>query len=186
MLKRLSNSFKAHAIGLEYPGYGICFKEKVNAKTIIQRSKRLYEFLTNDFGYNESDIIIFGRSLGSGAAIQIAAAYNPSLLVLMSPYTKIKKVAKDICCWTPWFLKERFNSISFIKNINCKFFLIHGRDDKVIKCHHSEDIYEKAIQLGKEDLWDITIRADMDHNNFAYKVDIIDPIKNFIKSEQLF
>lgn len=182
MLKRLTKSLKAHTISLEYPGYGIWFKEKIDSKIIVKRTKRLYEFLTSDFGYDEKDIIVFGRSLGSGAAIQTAAVFNPSLLILMSPYTKIKKVAQDICCWTPCFLKERFNSISFIKDIDCKFFIIHGRDDKVIKCHHSEDLYARAIKHGKEDQWDLTIRADMDHNNFVFMVDIIDPIKRFMKS----
>ena len=183
MMHRLSIALKAHIIAPEYPGYGILFKQKKSSKQIVSLTKRLYEFLHEEFGYSEEDIIIFGRSLGSGAAVQIAAAFNPCLLILMSAYTKIKNVAKDICWWTPWFVKERFNSISFIKNINCNFFLIHGRDDKVIRYHHTEGLYAKAIEWGKEDLWDISIRAGMDHNNFGFNIDIIEPIKKFIKSK---
>mmetsp|Transcript_2974 Transcript_2974/g.2451 ORF Transcript_2974/g.2451 Transcript_2974/m.2451 type:complete len:97 (+) Transcript_2974:283-573(+) len=96
MMRRLSIALKAHIIAPEYPGYGICFKQNRNSKKIVERSMRLYEFLTKEFGYDEEDIIIFGRSIGSNAAIQTACAFEPSLLILMSAYTKIKNVARDI------------------------------------------------------------------------------------------
>lgn len=183
MMRRLSMALKVHVIGFEYPGYGICYKEKVSSKEIISRSKRLYQFLTKEVGYREKDVIIFGRSLGSGAAIQTAAENNPGLLVLMSAYTKIKNVAKDIWCCTPCFIKERFKSINYIKKLSWKFFLIHGKKDKVIRPHHSEDLFARAIKYGKEDLCGITIRADMDHNNFQFGIDIVEPLKNFVKSK---
>jgi esterase/lipase len=97
MMNRLSRALKCHIIGLEYPGYGICFREKKNSNEIVERAKRLYEFLTVEFGYQEKDIILFGRSLGSGPAVQLASHANPSLLILMSAYSSIKNVAKDIC-----------------------------------------------------------------------------------------
>ncbi|CAI2372671.1 unnamed protein product [Moneuplotes crassus] len=185
MMRRLSVAFKCHVIGVEYPGYGVCYQQKVSSKEILQRSMRLYEFLTKEFGYDDKDIIIFGRSLGTGAAIQTAAANKPGLLVLMSAYTKIKKVAKDICCCSPCLVKERFRSINFIKKLNCPFYLIHGRNDKVIKPHHSEDLYARAIKCGKEELCGITIRAEMDHNNFSFTIDISEPIKVFMKEMKI-
>lgn len=90
-------------------------------------------------------------------------------------------VAKDIWCWSPWLIKERFRSINFIKKLNCPFYLIHGRNDKVIKPHHSEDLYARAVKCGKEELWGITIRAEMDHNNFSFTIDISEPMKEFMK-----
>ncbi|CAI2373282.1 unnamed protein product [Moneuplotes crassus] len=185
MMRRLSVSFKCHVIGLEYPGYGVCFKQKVSSKEILRRSFRLYEFLNKEFGYQEKDIILFGRSLGSGAAIQTAAANNPGLLVLMSPYTQIKKVAKDICCLSTCLIKERYKSINFIKELNCPFYMIHGKDDKVIKPHHSEDLFARAVRCGKDNLCGITIRADMNHNTFSFGIDISQTIKRFIKKRKI-
>jgi abhydrolase domain-containing protein 17 len=97
MMTKLSNSLRCHVIGIEYPGYGVCSLEKKNSKVIIDRAKRLYEFLTLDFGYAEKDIIVFGRSLGSGPAVQVAAHTNCAMLILLSAYSNIKNVAKDIC-----------------------------------------------------------------------------------------
>ena len=55
---------KCHVLWVEYPGYGICFKEAKNSELILKRAKRAYDFLTQEFGYDEKDIIIWGRSIG--------------------------------------------------------------------------------------------------------------------------
>ena len=67
-----------------------------NSELIIQRAIRVYQFLTKEFGYKEDDVIIFGRSIGSGPAVQLAALTDPCLLILMSAYTSIRNVARDI------------------------------------------------------------------------------------------
>lgn len=38
----------------------------------------------------ESDILVFGRSIGSGPATYIASKFQPACLVLMSPFTSLK------------------------------------------------------------------------------------------------
>ena len=127
MMRRLNVHFKCHVIGPEYPGYGMCFKQQKSSKEITKRARRLFDFLTNDFGYSQSDIIIFGRSLGSGPAIQVAMNTFPCLLILMSAYSQIKNVARDICCCAKCFIKERYNSLENIQKVKCPFFLVHGK-----------------------------------------------------------
>ena len=90
MMAKLSSAFKWHIICLEYPGYGVCFKENKDSNVIISRALRIYEFLTKEFGYEHKDIIIFGRSVGSGPAVDLASKTTPSALILMSAYTNIK------------------------------------------------------------------------------------------------
>ena len=47
-------------------------------------------------GFNSSDIIVFGRSLGSGPATHLASTRTPSFLILMSPFTSIRNIAKNV------------------------------------------------------------------------------------------
>lgn len=183
MLKRLSNSLRWHVIAPEYPGYGICFRERKSSKEIIQRAKRLYEFLTVEFGYKEKDIILFGRSLGSGPSVQLAAHTNPAWVILMSAYSSIKNVARDICCWARCLIKERFNSLIRIKDIKCPIFIIHGALDTVIRPSHSEALYAESQKHDKD--WECTIRAQMDHNRFSMKIDIADPIRLFMAAREI-
>ena len=98
--------FKCHVIGVEYPGYGICFRETKDAQTIKIRAKRTYDFLTQEFGFEEKDIIVFGRSIGSGPAIDLAAQTHPCALVLMSAYTSLKNVAYDKVKWISCLLQQ--------------------------------------------------------------------------------
>ena len=82
--------YKWHIIGIEYPGYGIWFNQAKDVSVIRLRAKRTYDFLSQEFGYDEKDIILWGRSLGSGPAIELASITNPSALILVSPYTSLK------------------------------------------------------------------------------------------------
>ena len=90
LMDKLSTGLKCHVIGVEYPGYGICFRETKDAQTIKIRAKRTYDFLTQEFGFDEEDIIVFGRSIGSGPVVDLAAQTHPCALVLMSAYTSLK------------------------------------------------------------------------------------------------
>ena len=44
---------------------------------------------------SETEIIVFGRSIGTGLACYIAKERKPKALVLMSAFTSIKDIAKD-------------------------------------------------------------------------------------------
>lgn len=130
-MQTLSIHLECHVIGIEYPSYGVWYKEKPNSKLIVERASKVYDYLVNETGYSEENIIIFGRSVGSGPAVQLASTKNPRLLILLSAYTSIKGVASDIWkCLSCW-IKERYNSIRAIKKISCPIFFVHGREDNV-------------------------------------------------------
>jgi hypothetical protein len=56
----------------------------------------VFDYLTQGVGIKEKDIILFGRSMGSGPATYLSTLRKPCCLLLMSPYTSIKDVAKSI------------------------------------------------------------------------------------------
>ena len=183
MMDKLSSELECHVICVEYPGYGICYQEKPNAEVIKRRAKRAYDFLTKEFLYDEKEIIIFGRSVGSGPAVELASITEPAALILMSAYTSLKNVAKDFSKWIGCLVKERFNSIRKIRDIDCPILLIHGEADDVIKVDHSKRLSEEAKEFKKN--WDLEIRPNMDHNDFDYSIDIVGPIKTFLNKNRI-
>jgi abhydrolase domain-containing protein 17 len=90
----------------------------------------VYEYLTKNVGVKESDVIIFGRSMGSGPSTYLSSMYTPFCLLLMSPYTCIKDVAKTLLGKLSFLLMplvhERFRNIDTIKNAKCPVFILHG------------------------------------------------------------
>jgi fermentation-respiration switch protein FrsA (DUF1100 family) len=89
-------------------------------------------------GLSPNDIILFGRSLGTGPATELAAFVQPCALLLMTAYTSIRNVITSIAGKLAGFLVyERFRNIDNIKLVTCPTFLIHGSKDTLIPSSHS-------------------------------------------------
>jgi hypothetical protein len=100
-----------HVLGVEYPGYGI-YPGSSSAEQIIEDIDNIFTYFTANLGWNSRDIILFGRSIGSGPACWIAANRNPCALLLMSAYTSIRAVVRSVAGTVASYLvKERFRNI---------------------------------------------------------------------------
>jgi len=81
-------------------------------------AETVFDYLTKIIGVNENDIILFGRSMGSGPSTYLASKKNAYSLLLMSPYTSIKDVARNLLGWMSFLsviVYERFRNIDLIK-----------------------------------------------------------------------
>ena len=109
-----------HVMAVEYPGYGLYKMSQPDENLIKEDAIIVYEYLTKNVGLKESDIILFGRSMGSGPSTYLSSLYKPFSLLLMSPFTSIKDVAKTLFGKFSFFLSpfvyERFRNIDSIKN----------------------------------------------------------------------
>ena len=77
----------------------------------------IYDYLTKCMGIKEKDIILFGRSMGSGPTSYLSSIRNPYALLLMSPYTSIKEAAKSLLGWASFLsmiVYEKFRNIDII------------------------------------------------------------------------
>jgi fermentation-respiration switch protein FrsA (DUF1100 family) len=84
--------------------------------------------------YSEEDIVLYGRSLGTGVATFLASKYQPKQLILETPYYSILDVAKQRFPIFPVssLLRYEFPSNEFIANVNCPITMFHGTEDNVI------------------------------------------------------
>jgi len=95
----------------------------------------VYDYLNKIVGVQESDIIIFGRSMGSGPGCYLSSLRKPCTLLLVSPYTSIKDAVKSFLGWAGFIstiIYERFRNIDLIKYCRCPVFFLHGQADKLI------------------------------------------------------
>ncbi len=70
----LKKSLKINILAIEYPGYGL-YKDDdgCSADKIKEDCEYVYKYVRQEIsGLNESDILIFGRSIGTGPAIHLA------------------------------------------------------------------------------------------------------------------
>lgn len=109
---------RMHVLVVEYPGYGLYKTAQTSEQTILEDADIVYDYLTTICGVNDSDIILFGRSIGTGPTSYLASRKPCYSALLISAYTSIKDVAKNLFGWAgfmSWIVAERFPNLEYIK-----------------------------------------------------------------------
>ena len=73
LLEHLVPIIKVHILAIEYPGYGIYRSKETTEAQMEADSLRVFDYLTMDYGFATEDIIVFGRSIGSGPSTYLCS-----------------------------------------------------------------------------------------------------------------
>ena len=94
----------------------------------------------------EKDILIYGRSLGSGVATHLATKVHPKYLILETPFLSITKLAQKTIKIYPvsFLLKTNFRNDLNIPKINCPVHIFHGTNDELIPYHFAVELSKIA------------------------------------------
>lgn len=123
----------------DYRGYGKSTGRIQSEAELLADARAFYEIARKDF--SEEKIVLFGRSLGSGIAVQLAAEKNPKLLVLESPFRSLKGMAaKRFPYIAPFVLRYTFRSDLFAPSVRVPVVLFHGDQDEVIPVEFAESL----------------------------------------------
>ena len=89
-------------------------------------------------------VVLFGRSLGSGVAVHIAAARPLAGVILVAPFDSLREVAKHYYPYLPvsWMLRHPFDSISHAPDIEAPLLCLVAQRDEVIPLVHSKRLYD--------------------------------------------
>jgi fermentation-respiration switch protein FrsA (DUF1100 family) len=109
---------------------------------LILDAKAAFQYLL-DLEYLPKDIILFGESLGSGVASQLAAKFDFAALILEAPYSSITSVAQKTYWFVPvsLILKDKFESIKIAKKISSPVLIIHGNKDLVVAIDEGKKLF---------------------------------------------
>jgi uncharacterized protein len=97
-------------------------------------------------GVEPDDIIVYGESLGSGIAVQVAAEKDVGGLVLDAPYTSIVDVAAVSYPYLPVrpFVLDRYETMRFLPQVTAPLLVMHGEDDRVVPVEMGKAVYAAA------------------------------------------
>lgn len=159
-------------------GYGVLFVEypgfagnsgAPTEKGIYINSRIFINWLLNK-DVPETDIILYGQSIGSGAAVQMATEYtNIKALVLESPFVSLGKTAQRHLPFLPtrFLIKDNFDNGAKIKTIKTPTLFMFGSEDQVVLPHNSKILFasspaedKKAVMIegaGHNDLYKYNI-----------------------------
>jgi pimeloyl-ACP methyl ester carboxylesterase len=127
---------------MDYRGFGKS-RGKRTQKKLFDDACHLYNWLRKR--YDETRIVIYGRSFGSGIAAYVASRYNPRLLILDSPYYSFIYNAKRYACFLPlkWIMRYDLRTDLYLNDVQCPVHIIHGTYDRLIPFHQSRMLKEK-------------------------------------------
>ena len=116
---------------------------KPNEKGIYIDGESTVNYAIDSLGYDEKDITIFGRSLGTTVAIHISQNRNFNSLILVTPLTSGKEMATAMGLGFIRFIAGKsYNSIEKIKNIKSRILIIHGDKDEVIPYYMGKKLFD--------------------------------------------
>ena len=143
------NSFGINVLAISYRGYGTSTGSP-SESGVYEDGHATLNYAINKLGFQQDQIFVLGRSIGTTVAIDTVQDKNIAGLILVTPLTSAADQAKAMGLNSVSSIAGKsFNNIDKIKNISCPTLVIHGTHDKVIPLQMGEAIYNQ-IQKQKQ------------------------------------
>ena len=132
----LSRNCFCKVLCFEYPGYGLSNDiNNLGERRSYFNIRQAYKYARDKLKYDPKRIIIYGFSLGTGIAFDIACDkdYPCGGVILQSPFLSI---IRTIYNFKKTYYFDIFNSCDKAKNCKSKIFFIHGNKDNIVPYVH--------------------------------------------------
>jgi pimeloyl-ACP methyl ester carboxylesterase len=125
---------------VEYPGFGPR-EGKPSEQAFYETGRQVLSTLKQDFP--KTSLSLYGESLGSATAVQMATEFDIQGLILETPFLSVKRIAQGQYPFLPVsiLLRDKFLNDKKINQIQAPLFIIHGTEDSVVPFSHGETLY---------------------------------------------
>jgi pimeloyl-ACP methyl ester carboxylesterase len=142
----------------DYRGYGTS-DGKPGEQNAYQDADTVYNYLTQTLGIPARRLLIYGRSVGSGSAVELATRYPVAGLILEGAFTSAFRVVLPF----PLLPFDKFTNLDKMPKVQCPVLVMHGQVDDIIPIHHGQKLYAAAPEP-KLALW----VEGVGHNDFTW------------------
>lgn len=160
---------------IEYPGYGSS-EGKPSRKAIAETADAAYAALLGQLNVTEADmqgrIGLLGQSLGSAAALEFATRHRAKRIILLSPFTSLRDMARMVVGWPLCnLLLDRFDNRAALRTLAAsdsppEVFVFHGTADDVVPVRMGRQLANEFPQMVKyQDV------PNVDHNWISIAVE---------------
>ncbi|HYP53499.1 MAG TPA: alpha/beta hydrolase [Pyrinomonadaceae bacterium] len=132
----------------DYRGYVRSEGSVSDERGIYEDAAAAYDFAVGARGARPERIVLYGQSLGTAAAAELAATRTCGAVVLESGLSSAGEMARTILPWLPGFVARRtrnkFDSVGKLRRVRCPVFVAHGDRDEVIPVGQGRRLFEAA------------------------------------------
>merc|ERR1712187_433086 len=134
--REVSHILEVNIFAYEYTGYGMSTGEP-HEMAIYADIEAAFKYLRDIIGIPWTEVVLYGRSIGSGPSIHLAARTAVRAMVLQSPLLSIYRVALHSRITMPG---DMFANVDKIGQVRCPTYVVHGTKDEIIPFWHAEDL----------------------------------------------
>jgi uncharacterized protein len=169
--KNLAYAENFGLLAAEYRGYG-GNTGSPSESGIIADAHLAYAWLIKQKVEPQS-IFVLGESLGTGVAVQLAAAKPVGAMALEAPYANIVDIGAERFWFLPvrLLMKDQFKSALFIGKYRGPLFIVHGNQDRVVPFAQGRKLFDLANEpkafmeidgrghdlIGDDQMWQIVL-----------------------------
>lgn len=146
VVRKLHDELQVTVMVFDYRGFGRSEGELNGEQALVDDSLAARRFLAEQTGVPESDIVLYGRSLGSALAIELASRDGARAVVIQNAFTSLPDVAHEHFRFAPVYrtMKYRLNSVEKIGRYEGPLLQSHGEQDDVVPLEQARRLFDAA------------------------------------------
>jgi fermentation-respiration switch protein FrsA (DUF1100 family) len=135
----------ANVFIIDYRGYGRS-EGKPDESGTYRDAQAAYEYLTKERKLDPRTIVVYGESLGSAVAVNLASSAPVGGVVIEEAFTSISDVGQRMFPFLPvrWLVRNKYDTLSKIGRLNAPLLILHSRDDEYFSMRHAERLLASA------------------------------------------
>jgi fermentation-respiration switch protein FrsA (DUF1100 family) len=137
----------------EYRGYMSLGGSPTYANTKLD-ARAAHDHLVSVFGVDRARLAYFGHSLGSAVAAELAEAQPPKALLLQSPFSSARAMARLIVLPPVVLVWKAISRIHFdtkkaVSDLEVPVSVAHGKRDRIVPFMMGVEVYDSAKRKGQ-------------------------------------
>ena len=112
----------------------------------LYKDARSAKYWLNLNNIGDQNIIVYGESLGTAVAIDLAKDHKFAGVILESPFTSMLELSRKYYPWLPTrlLLKDKYETNKKIKKVFSPLLILHGRKDNIVPFNMGEELLDQA------------------------------------------
>ena len=173
----LRRHLQSSVLVFDYAGYGKS-EGSPSAPGILDDARAARRWLAERNGIPETEIVVYGQSLGGAVAVDLAAKDGARALIVESSFTSLGDMGRLMFPLLPvnWLLKENLASVRKIGNFHGPVFISHGKADSVVPFGQGERLFKAA----NEPKTFYVPRPGIDYHSAPHSREHLEKLREFI------